>query len=86
MAMKHRHFGSLGELVGRQYGRGHPQDDEGGLAVVLVVTRMVEVGEQGLVSQVSKADIFPVTRAYSRIAASTSRKFVLRAPAVGVNR
>ena len=48
MAMKNSLFGLHGELVGQQTGHGHPQDDEGSLAVFLVVTREVEVGELGL--------------------------------------
>ena len=43
--MKH---GLLGESVGQQAGRGHPQDDEDDLAVFLAVTRVIKVGELGL--------------------------------------
>ena len=38
----------LDELVGHKAGRGHPQDDEGDLAVFLAVTRVIKVGELGL--------------------------------------
>ena len=48
MAMKHRYYGLFGESVGHQAGRGHPQDDEGNLAVFLAVTRVIKVGELGL--------------------------------------
>ena len=44
-AMKH---GLLGESVGHQTSRGHPQDDEGDLAVFLAVTRVIKIGELGL--------------------------------------
>ena len=50
-AMKH---GLLSESVGHQAGRGHPQDDEGDLAVFLAVTQVIKVGELGLGPQGEK--------------------------------
>ena len=44
-AMEH---GLLGESVGHQTGRGHPQDDEGDLAVFLAITRVTKVGKLGI--------------------------------------
>ena len=38
----------LGELIGHKAGCGHPQDDEGDLAVFLVTARRVEVSDLGL--------------------------------------
>ena len=38
----------LGESVGHQAGRGHPQDDKGDLAVSLAATWVIKVGELGL--------------------------------------